>query len=209
MELQHDVFAPLRQPLGESFLPRGGHDRTWKGTPLRCGNGQNAFSSTLLNVLTSTLISPLETNVRAAIAGRVMVDLACGAEPEVAARHIQRSGASGYVGVDLFRPNQILRTLSPFPAAVVQYDALAYLKRLESGSCNIMINAFDIFVLNDPRIHCEIAREMLRVCAPGGMVMGVASDSIEHLKVLVRHILDWTNLETESVYQGGIFLRLK
>lgn len=69
----------------------------------------------------------------------------------------------------------------PMEYICVAADLLAFLQRMPDNSCSISIHGIDDLIIRDPQYHEVLKREIVRVCRPGGFILGCESGALDRL----------------------------
>lgn len=65
---------------------------------------------------------------------------------------------------------------------LVKADMLNFVSRVPDNSVNFVINGIDTFVIDSPKYHSALAREISRTTKIGGVVFGINADALYELQ---------------------------
>ena len=69
-----------------------------------------------------------------------------------------------------------------FVAVDLDADMLAFVSQMKDGSANFTLNGIDWAAIGDQRYHRALAKELLRVTRPGGLIFGTCSNILKILE---------------------------
>jgi hypothetical protein len=130
-------------------------------------------------------LNRIDISLESKIQGNVFIDLCCGMTFLEMKDFAKKFDASGYVGIDrfTFHGTQEFLDGEGFPCAVAGHDVTYYLSKLKTAGCKVIsLNGVDDIVIKEPLIHKNIAFEITRVIANGGIVMGCNSAAFKYLE---------------------------
>lgn len=143
--------------------------------------------------------------LREKISGRILVDLGSG--PSFYMQALAHSlRVKVYIRVDLFAIGD--ENLKPDPSAdleddewrkhdeelfpglthaQVKADMLDFISRVPDESVCVTISGIDRNIIGDQRYHDALAREIIRVLIPGGLVFGTSAGCLEVITDVLKH----------------------
>jgi hypothetical protein len=128
--------------------------------------------------------------------GKILIDLGNAGVSKRYVSEWERLGVKAYIGVDLYNPQQHSAGANPrrdvlpetekhiygnFPVSQIHADMHEFLAHVPDNSACIMINGIDAAVLASPTF-APLLKEMERVCVPGGIIFGKATQFLSALK---------------------------
>jgi hypothetical protein len=127
------------------------------------------------------------------LAGKILVDLG-GGESRSMESLAQMLGVSVYIRVDVYFQSSLVDEhgrladrgkMEPDGEMMVYHvksDMLEFLSRLPDSSVCVTINGIDMSVIHSEAYHQALAKEIVRVLAPDGVIFGRLSESLNLLQ---------------------------
>jgi len=163
----------------ERAQTQGAFGQIWQDLPPSIKNNEGFFST-----------KATRNFLKSKLKGEILIDLGSGLNPTLLELALELECC--YIHIDKFRL-QSNRNLNPKKAIYqykegwteildVQADMLDFLSRMKSNSANITINGIDSYIIPNKNYHEALAREILRVIKPEGIVFGNKSTSLQVIR---------------------------
>jgi hypothetical protein len=188
-EVLHSIIDTQRAPSPEyQFLIRG-----QEGSVSR-EHSDNFVDHWHHDLSSRTTKDILNDCLRNYLADKILVDLGGGQGEMGDIAH--DFGASTYINVER-APYDETEAIDPstpiehqrkenFLSLRVHADMLDFVSRLRDGSIdNFVINGIDTYIIDNPRYHDALVKEILRATKKGGLIFGRSSDVLEDME---RHV---------------------